>query len=340
MWTSMASLVSVGVPAILAVVLAACASPAPPGSAGPTVPSAAPSEASGAAPSTPTLAPVVPVDPTPIATSPASTAATRTGALVFTLHWTDDVLAVGTATVVRDDGLVVWNDGAGVQQLRVGADGIAWMREQLDATGLLEAPAEYWATVRPGAEPPGRGVTGYAFTIPRAGGIVRVGTGSPGDYDPAFWIVPPEMDLLGTLAARIRDAGTWIPPELVVESAQPYSPAEYLLHVTLRRGPDGPRSQDADIADVAWPFAGGLEGVGTVVPDEEKGQTKRCAVITRATAEAMVAAEQAAGVEFPHDLTALSQAPTLRWAAGRQGTATIALQQLLPDQHSCDAFAG
>ena len=77
------------------------------------------------------------------------------------------------------------------------------------------------------------------------------------------------------LILRGRDADTWIPPELVVESAQPYSPAEYLLHVTLRRGPEGPRSQDADIADVAWPFAGGLEGVGAVVPDEEKGQTKQ-----------------------------------------------------------------
>jgi len=96
------------------------------------------------------------------------------------MHWTDDVVMAGTATVVRDDGLVVWNDGAGVRQLRVGAEGIAWMREQLDATGLLVAPAEYWATLRPGAEPPGRGVTGYRFDVPRAGGTVTVFTGSAG----------------------------------------------------------------------------------------------------------------------------------------------------------------
>jgi hypothetical protein len=214
------------------------------------------------------------------------------------------------------------------------------MREQLEATGLLEAPAEYRATLRPGAEPPGRGVTGYRFDIPRAGGTVTVLTGSAGDYDPASWIVPPEMTVLGDLAAKIRDADGWIPAALVVGAPAPYVPDEYLLHVTLRRGPNGPPSQDTDIAEVAWPFAGGLEDVGTVAPDEEKGQTKRCAVITRAMAEAMVAAEHAAGVDFPHSLTALTQSPTLRWAAGRQGTATIALQQLLPDQHSCDAFAG
>jgi hypothetical protein len=340
MWASMATLVSVGVPAILVVALAGCASPPSSGSGGSAGQQTGALETPGAAAPTPTLGPVVPVEPTPIAKPPASTSADTTGALVFALHWTDDVVAVATATVVRDDGLVVWNDGVGVQQLRVGADGIAWIRQQLDATGLLEAPAEYGATLRPGAEPPGRGVTGYRFDVPLAGDTVTVFTGSADDYDPAFWIVPPEMDILGTLAARIRDADTWVPPEFVVESAGPYTPAEYLLHVTLRRGPEGPRSQDTDIAEVAWPFAGGLEGVGTVVPDEEKGQTKRCAVITRATAEAMVAAEQAAGVEFPHDLTALSQSPTLRWAAGRQGTATIALQQLLPDQHACDAFAG
>lgn len=77
-----------------------------------------------------------------------------------------------------------------------------------------------------------------------------------------------------------------------------------------------------------------------MLPDEEKGQTKRCAVIARPTAVAMVEAEVAAGVEYPHDLTALSQAPTLCWADGNKGTATIALQQLLLDQHDCDAFAG
>jgi len=148
------------------------------------------------------------------------------------------------------------------------------------------------------------------------------------------------MVVLGDLAARIRVADGWIPGGLVVEAVGPYVPDAYLLHITFRRGPDGPASQDTDVSEVAWPLAGGLEGVGTVVPDEDKGQTKRCAVITRATTEAMVAAEHAAGVEFPHSLTALSQSPTLRWAAGRQGTATIALQQLLPDQHSCDAFAG
>jgi hypothetical protein len=340
MWTSMAALVRVGVPAILVVALSGCATPpssASPGSAGRL---AAPPETPGTALPTPTLAPIVLVEPTPIAVPSASAPLATSGVLVFTLHWTDDVVAVGTATVVRDDGLVVWNDGAGVQQLRVGPDGIAWMRDQLAATGLLEAPAEYWATLRPGAEPPGRGVTGYRFDVPRAGGTVTVLTGSAGDYDAASWIVPEEMTVLGDLAAQIRDADGWIPPELVVEAPSPFVPDEYLLHVTLRRGPEGPRSQDTDIADVAWPFADGLEGVGTVVPDEEKGQTKRCAVISRATAEAMVAAEQAAGVEYPHSLTALSQSPTLRWVAGKQGTATITLQQLLPDQHSCGAFAG
>jgi hypothetical protein len=47
--------------------------------------------------------------------------AARTGTLLFGMHWTDDVVIAGAATVVRDEGLVVWNAGAGVHQLRVGA---------------------------------------------------------------------------------------------------------------------------------------------------------------------------------------------------------------------------
>jgi hypothetical protein len=327
-----------GLVALVAIGLMACGTGALPADRATASPSARVPAPSDATPSS--LPPVVPSEPTPFPSAPVPGAAAAAGAIVFALHWTDDVVEAATATVVRDDGLVVWRDEEGAHQLRVGPEGIAWMREQLDATGLLDKPASYDATLRPGAEPPGRGVTGYGFVIPRDGGIIRVGTGSPGDYDPAFWIVPPEMVVLGTLAAQIRDADSWILPELVTEPAQPYSPAEYLLHVTLRRGPEGPPSQDTDVSEVAWPFAGGLEGVGTVVPDEERGQTKRCAVITRATAEAMVAAELAAGVEYPHDLQALSQQPTLRWAAGKHGTASIALQQLLPDQHDCVAFAG
>lgn len=276
--------------------------------------------------------------PTPVpgsSRSPAPADAQGRPGVVVSLAWAVDVEQPAAATVVMDDGLVVWNE-QGLRRLQLASGGLEWVRSQLDATGLLDRSGAWEAQLRVGAHPAGHGVTTYTFELPGAGEPVRVATSDPGGFDRESWIVPPEMQVLGDLAAGMVDADTWIPSRFVAEGPAAYEPSEYLFHVTFYQHEDPGRSaMDIDVDDVAWPLTGELDAMGDPVPGAETGQIVRCAVVPAALATAIRSAASAAGADLP--VSAVSSTVQLRWKGG-DGLAAVTLQQLLPSRHDCAAF--
>ena len=237
--------------------------------------------------------------------------------------------------MVMRDGRVVWNEpNVGVQQGRLSPEGVAWVQEQLDATGLLDKAGSFDAEVRPGTQPPGGGAVSYDFTVSSPSGPVRVTAGIPGNADERYWIVPEELRTLTDLGGRMMDADAWVPANLWLEGARPYVPQQYLLLVTLN--PD--RAADAidpravvDVDRVLWPVPGSID---TVTPAAlgANDPRARCAVLDAGMAELVDAAQRAQGL--PGEPRPPFADRAYLWKRGG-GYLTIEFQALLPDEHDC-----
>lgn len=274
-------------PFLIVVVLAAACTPAP-RTPTPGPGSQAPSSAS-------------PRLPTPVPTSAATLAPTPseppapTG-LVVRLTTCSDTCGPAPGTTILDDGRIIWEDVENrATESRLTPEALQRVVAAL-AVPELDADDDYQAQLRPGAEPIGRGATLHRLEVLRADRRVVVTFGDPASYadEPDLWIIPPEMAVLGAIATDLQDPVAWLGADSFSEDPRLFEGQRFLVLIDLfpRVGDDLGLRADAD--DVEWPFVGPIEGAGEPV-EAAGGFGTRCLVLSSDEAEAMIAAEEAAG---------------------------------------------
>jgi hypothetical protein len=299
----------------------------PPGPATPT--SETPARATPAPAATPLP------EPTPILTPRASPRPSSVADLVVRLTWDSDVVAPIPGTTILDDGRVIWSRGDTIVERRLTEAGLAWVRAQLDETGLLRSNSRYGATLRPGATPDPRGVTSYAFRMESGGARVKVLSGDPGDYTPpAAWVVRPEMQVLTRLAHGLQDPEAWIDPAMWAGPAELFAAQAYLVIIDLASGPPAGGRYANDIGEVAWPFTGPITEVGA--PFQQGGriaENQRCLAATAEQVRAMADAEAVAGrfVGHSRDLDGWEAHLGYRWDS-ENANIVVTTRPLLPYQ--------
>jgi len=293
--------------------------------------------ASGAAvtpaPAASASVPLPPLTPqpeaTPIPSHSATTPAPGRVGLVARLTWNNDEVVPIAGTTVLDDGRVIWNRDGDPVERRLTDEGLAWVRAQLDQTGLLAATRSYGATLRPGATPDPRGTTSYLFQLVRDGSRVKVGSGDPGDYlPPDAWVIPPEMQILSRLAGGLRDPEAWIAESMWSAPAGPFDADHYAVVLDSQAGPPNQGQYPVDVSEVRWPFRIATAGM-PLAQGGQPSEGRRCLVVDATVAKAMADAE--AEVGRPRDLGAWMAGGAYRWDAVR-GNLGIETMPLLPYQ--------
>lgn len=320
---------TIGIVVVLGSLLGACA-----GSGGTIAPSggtSSPSPAPSAA--SPTVSPAQSASPsTAPDASPSQGASSGAGVpvgLVLRLTWCQDVCVSNPGTTILADGRVIWRseDGDWVAR-RLTADGLAQVRQRIDATGALGGSAEYKPQLKPGPEPPGHGTTSYTFRLVRDGVPVLVNTGEP--LEPEYWVNPPQMEILSEFARGLMDPEGALPADAWAGEAEPFTPPAYLLFVGLRPGEIPPPDLKADVDDVDWPFEAPIDQVGApFARNGDVSSNDRCMPVSAVVAEQIAAAEGVTG--RPRELADTLSELEYPWARG-DGFAIVGLQWLMPDQ--------
>lgn len=315
-------------PFLIAVVLAAACTPSP------STPSPAASLAGPASPS--------PRIPTPVPTNPAtpgspSEAPPAAVGLVVRLTACSHTCGPTPGTTILDDGRVVWeNPENRATESRLTPEALQHVVDTL-AIPELAADGDYQAELRPGAEPIGRGATLYRLEVARDGNRVVVTFGDPASYadEPDLWIIPPEMRRLAEIAADLQNPVAWLGQASFTEEPAIHTPDRYLVLIDLFPEVGDEPGFDADVDDVEWPFGGPIEGAGE--PVDAAGGFARCLIIDADAAEAVIAAEEAAGAHRQRRLW-LSTVE-YRWKRA-DGFVRVSLLPVLPhEQGSCVQLA-
>lgn len=309
-------------PFLISVVLAAACTPARP-NASPSVPPPS------ASPRLPTPVPTVPATPAPTGTDePAPTG------LVVRLTSCSHTCGPTPGTNVLDDGRIIWEDLENrATESRLTPEALERVIDAL-AVPELDAAGDYQAELRPGAEPIGRGATLFRLEVLRAGQSVAVTFGDPSAYadEPDLWVIPPEMAILAGIATQLRDPVAWLGQASFTEDPHAYVPDRSLVLIDLFPEVGDDLGFDADVDAVDWPFGGPIEGAGEPV-EAAGGFGSRCLIVTADVAEAIVAAEGAAGAHRQRHLW-LSTVE-YRWKRA-DGFVQVSLVAVLPyEQGSC-----
>lgn len=318
-------------PFLIAMALAAACTPSP------TTPSPTP------APGSQVPASASPALPTPVPTDP-STAAPPSGeppagaGLVVRLTTCSHTCGPTPGTTILADGRVIWETLENrATESRLTPEGLQHVTDVL-AVPELGANGDYQAELRPGAEPEGRGATLYRLEVTRAGQRVVVTFGDPASYadEPDRWIVPPEMTTLAAVAADLQNPVAWLGQRSFAEEPHGYAPDRYLILIDLFPEVGDEPGFDADVDAVQWPFGGPIEGAGEPV-EAAGGFGSRCLIIEADVAEAVIAAEEAAGAHRQRRLW-LSTVE-YRWKRA-DGFVQVSMLPVLPhEQGSCVELA-
>jgi hypothetical protein len=241
-------------------------------------------------------------------------------------------------TTILDDGRVIWENienRAAASRLTPEA-----LQHAIDTLAVpeLAADGDYQAELKPGAEPEGRGATLFRLEVVRDGQPVVVTFGDPESYadEPDLWTIPPEMTTLAAIAADLQNPVAWLGQASFTEDPQVYAPDRYLVLIDLFPEVGDEPGFDADVDDVEWPFGGPIEGAGEPV-EGGGGFGSRCLIIDADVAEAVIAAEEAAGAHRQRRLW-LSTVE-YRWKRA-DGFVQVKLLPVLPhEQGSCVELA-
>ena len=313
-------------PFLLMVALAAACTPMRP-SPSPTTPEPS------ASPRLPTPVPTLPASPAPTPTD----AAPSTG-LVVRLTTCSDTCGPRPGTTILDDGRIIWEEVENrATESRLTPEALQLVIDAL-AIPELDADDDYQAELRPGAEPVGRGATLYRLEVLRAERRIVVTFGDPASYadEPDLWIIPPEMTVLGGIATELQDPVAWLGQASFTEDPQPFDPDRYLVLIDLFSQVGDDLGFDADVDDVEWPFGGPIEGAGEPV-EAAGGFGSRCLLIDAGLADAVIAAEEAAGARRQPRLW-LSTVE-YRWRRA-DGFVQVSIVPVLPyEQASCVELA-
>ena len=297
----------------------------------PSTPSPAPGSAvpPSAAPSLPTPVPTVPTTAAPPTEQPQIPVG-----LVVRLTTCSHTCGPTPGTTVLEDGRVIWENLENrATESRLSPEALQHVVDAL-AVPELEANGDYQAELRPGAEPEGRGARLYRLEVVRDAQRVVITFGDPASYadEPDLWIIPAEMTTLAGIAGDLQDPVAWLGQASFTEDPHVYEPDRFLVLIDLFPEVGDEPGFDADVDDVAWPFGGPIEGAGEPV-EAAGGFGSRCLTITADVAEAVIAAEEAAGAHRQRRLW-LSTVE-YRWKRA-DGFVQVSLLPVLPhEQGAC-----
>lgn len=309
-----------GTSILLVVVVVACGTPEPSGSAGVSNASASPGI---------TLPPATPMPSAAASALPIPSATPEEAALFIWVIYASDLGAGGDpGTAILADGRVIWSESFDhVVESELAPEAMQHLRDQIDATGVFDADGEYYAELRPGAQPPGHGLNSYRFEVVRDGRHVVVSSQDPRSFagEERFWIISPEMRVLAALADRLEDPVAGLGSDAFEAAVRPYRPNRYLVRILLseQRG-DGNYRAD----DVRWPFGEPIERAGEPYDLHDENWTARCLLIDATMAMRMAAAEDVVGAD--RDLT--RPLTVVDYDSSTGGSISVSVNALLPHE--------
>lgn len=237
------------------------------------------------------------VSPTPTASgSPEPSPVPSDAALVLQLLGPGEAGPVHTITIL-DNGLVITSEPS-LMERRLTAAGIQLVRDEMAATELTDASANYSPVANPGVEAPGYGGSGSVLEIGVPGGETVVINwylfSDPPEQD--FFQPQPEAEALDALAARLATLEEWLPAAAWADAtAAPYEPASYLLVIDTQ--PRGPGEDSwVEVATVAWPLDEGIDAFGEL--SDPPIDDVRSGCVSAADGAAVMQALDAAGASL------------------------------------------
>jgi hypothetical protein len=275
--------------------------------------------------------------PTPVPTvlvtrSPTEPTDTEPAELVIRFTSCSHTCGPEPGTTVLADGRIIWTDSS-VRPIEatLTPEALRRVRDELDASGVLDVPADYHAELRPGATPVGHGATLLRFERRIGGARVVVTSGDPSDYadQPRAWIIPPEMAKLASLARQLREPLAWLGQDAFLDPPKPYLPERYVVVVDLYPEVGEQPDDSPDVDDVEWPFGQPIEGVGEPADSAGGGLGARCLIVDDAIAVATVAAERAAGAR--RDINQWLSTQEYGWDRAN-GFVDVSMTPLLPHE--------
>jgi hypothetical protein len=308
--------------ALVTIVIAACGPSPVSSSAQPTLPPSPPATLPTSTPlATPVSTPTLPPEPTP-----APTYAT-TGLVIHMTNF-GDTGSYGPGTTILEDGRIIWpDDRATAIESRLASDGLARVWRRVETTDALDRSANYFPERRPGPEPPGHGAGGYQFDLHRDARSIVVISSDPRSFagEEAYWVIPPEMDVLARLGDRLNDPVGWLGSDSFAGPARPYQGDRFLVEVHLYGA--GGFGAEPDVDAVDWPFAETIEDAGVAFDSGVEGLESRCLIIDSAMASRTVAAELAKGVS--RDIGVWDSSLDYAWSRVG-GSVTVEIAGVLP----------
>ncbi|MGH2456542.1 MAG: hypothetical protein ACRDHD_09845 [Candidatus Limnocylindria bacterium] len=238
---------------------------------------------------------------------------------------------------VLDDGRVISSGNPGtadpIVERRLTAAGVQLVRDELDATGLTDASADYSPVANPGVEPPAYGGAGPSLEVGQPGAETVVITWFLfGDTEEDFFQPQPEAEALDALAARLTTLDDWLPASAWADATPaPYEPAAY--RVLIQRQDWGGSLDDLPVeaSTVEWSVDPGLDSFGEVISPLPFEQ--RCGVASAEDGTALLDALDAAGATV-NDQAYLS---SLLGERASSRVVTVYLQPILPlEAESCE----
>jgi hypothetical protein len=172
---------------------------------------------------------------------------------------------------ILDDGRVITSDPSGASpptERVLTAEGIQLIRDELDATGLTDASANYTPIANPGreAEAPGYGGAPPVLRIGQpAGDEILISWylfSDPPEQD--YFQPQPEAEVLEALATRLTTLEEWLPASAWSDATgHAYEPESYLMVIDYQ--PQVPGENDwVDVAAVSWPLDEAIDEFGEV----------------------------------------------------------------------------
>lgn len=221
-------------------------------------------------------------------------------ALVLELLGAGEAGNVHLVTIL-DDGRVISSDPSGLNpptERVLTAEGVQLVRDEMEATGLIDASANYTPIANPGVEAPGYGGAPTVLSVGQAGGDQILVSwylfGDPPEQD--YFQPQPEAEALDALAARLTTLEEWLPASAWADASPAlYEPESY--HMVIGPQPLVP-GQDIpiELSAVAWPLDDEIAAFGE--PIDEPSDGARCGVISADDGTAVIEALVAVGAEL------------------------------------------
>jgi hypothetical protein len=268
-------------------------------------------------------------DASPSSPSPSGDAA---AALVLRLMGGGEGGRIHIVTILDDGRTITMDQGAFVERTLTAA-GIQLLRDELDATGLTDTPADYSPVANPGVEPPGYGGAGPSLEVGQpGGGTVLITWFLFGDTEQDYFQPQPEAEALEALLARLVTLDEWLPASAWADAnPTPYAPAQYRIFIYTSQWGGSLDDLPVETATVSWPLADGIDTYSGSVESlmDEPEFSLRCREASPADGSALLEALGAAGAT-PY---VSSMIPGTSFELGHRATSrvvTITLEPILP----------